>query len=281
MNDFVPKPVSPRDLFETLLRWLPKTERERIPASSPVIVAKAPSGSDPDTEAAIARLSTLPGLDLAQGLAVMGGNPAKYLALLERFANTHRDDPRQMNQSLESGARTSVRELAHTLKGVSATLGASEIAEAATGLDAMLKADPDLQADSIRAAIARIEAAFVPLNRALEELGSPPTTEPEPNPPEDQAERREHLFTTLLHLLRENDTQAIALLRNERSLLRSSLGEAFERVEQHLLGFEFEEALDLVERIQSEYSQAALTVTHIPGVGIDRTENGFTQPNLV
>ena len=31
MNDFVPKPVSPRDLFETLLRWLPnKTEAERI-----------------------------------------------------------------------------------------------------------------------------------------------------------------------------------------------------------------------------------------------------------
>ncbi|BCU06148.1 hypothetical protein [Allochromatium tepidum] len=120
----------------------------------------------------------------------------------------------------------------------------------------MLKADPDLQAEPIRVAIDRIATAFSPLNQTLAALGSPPATEATPNPPEDQAERREHLFTTLLHLLRENDTQAIALLRNERTLLRSSLGESFERIERHLLGFEFEEALELVECIQSEYAQA-------------------------
>jgi len=255
MNDFVPKPVSPRDLFETLLRWLPKTESDQIPASGPVSATQAPT--EPDTEAAIARLSTLPGLNPTQGLAVMSGNQTKYLALLERFADSHRDDTRKMSEALESGSKTSVRELAHALKGVSATLGASEIAEAATRLDAMLKADPDLQAESICTAIDRITTAFAPLTQALAALHTAPKTEtaPIPSASPDHLEQQERLIATLIARLRENDTQAIALLRSERALLQSGLGESFERVERHLLGFEFEEALELVERIQSESAQ--------------------------
>jgi HPt (histidine-containing phosphotransfer) domain-containing protein len=256
MNDFVPKPVSPRDLFETLLRWLPKTESDRIPASGPVSAPPAPTG--PDTEAAIARLSTLPGLNPAQGLAVMSDNQTKYLALLQRFADNHRDDTRKMSEALESGHKASVRELAHALKGVSATLGASEIAEAATRLDAMLKADPDLQAESVCTAIDRIKTAFAPLTQALAALHTAPKTEtaPIPSASPDHREQQERLIATLIARLRENDTQAIALLRSERSLLQSSLGESFERVERHLLGFEFEEALELVERLQSESAPA-------------------------
>jgi signal transduction histidine kinase/CheY-like chemotaxis protein len=258
MNDFVPKPVSPRDLFETLLRWLPGTASERIPASGPINPTLTPSGPDPDTKTAIVRLSALPGLNLSQGLAVMGGNQAKYLALLERFANSHRDDPHQMSEALEFGSKARVRELAHTLKGVSATLGASEIAEAATRLDAMLKADPDLQTEPIGAAIDRVATAFAPLTQALTEPSNPPKSEttPSQSSPLEPLERQERLLATLIDRLRENDTQAIALLRNERTLLQSSLGESFERIERHLLGFEFEEALELVERIQSGYAQA-------------------------
>ncbi|MCK7583003.1 MAG: ATP-binding protein [Chromatiales bacterium] len=257
MNDFVPKPVSPRDLFETLLRWLPnKTEAERIPAPSPITALPvSSSGLDSDTEAGIARLSTLPGLNPAQGLAVMGGNQAKYLALLERFVNSHCNDSGRMREALEFGSRTSVRELAHALKGVSATLGADEVAEAAGRLDAMLKADPDLQAEPILAAIDRIAMAFAPLTRALAELNDRPKAETAPTSPAsspDHPELQGRLLTTLIERLRENDTQAITLLRNERSLLQSSLGESFERIERHLLGFEFEEALELVERIRSE-----------------------------
>ena len=251
MNDFVPKPVSPRDLFETLLRWLPETGPGRIPASATVNEDRSPPpGTDPTT--AIARLSELPGLNLAQGLAVMGGNQPKYLALLERFVNSHRDDPRKMIEVLESGSRTGLRELAHALKGVSATLGAGAITEAATRLDAMLKADPDLQAEPIREAIERISIAFEPLDQVLEELDTtrPVTETPQPPPP-DNPERGEHLLVTLVRLLRENDTQAIALLRNERTWLHLILGEAFEDVERHLLGFEFEEALGIVEDIRS------------------------------
>ena len=263
MNDFVPKPVSPRDLFETLLRWLPKIEAERIPASSPVRAPAAPSGSDPDTETAIARLEALPGLNLSQGLAVMGDNRAKYLALLKRFADSHRDDPHRMREALESASKTGVRELAHALKGVSATLGVTGIAEVATRLDRLLKADPDLSAESIRAEIDRIEAAFAPLTQVLSDLSDQPSAEtvvpPPPSP--DHLERQERLLATLIERLRENDTQAIALLRHERTLLRARLGASFEQVERHLLGFEFEEALELVEH--------------------SRNENGITKQNLV
>jgi PAS domain S-box-containing protein len=254
MNDFIPKPVSPRDLFEVLLRWLPDTPTGgRALASKTVIATQEPSpDSDFATKTAIARLRDFPGLNTEQGLAVMGGNASKYLALLERFIHGHCDDPPKMITALESGAKTRVRELAHALKGVSATLGASAIAEAATRLDVMLKADPDLQAEPIREAIERISITFALLNQALEELDTTqPATETPQTPPPDHPERREHLLATLVRLLRENDTQAIALLRNERTRLHSILGESFERIEGHVLGFEFEEALEVLARLES------------------------------
>ncbi len=194
-------------------------------------------------------LTALPGMDPTQGLAALGGRPDKYLALLCRFVANHRQAPSQMADAAASGDYATIRRMAHELKGVSATLGARRLAEAAEHLDARIHAEPRLDSNRVLDLIEAIEHAFVELEVALEPLASVADEAPasEPESAFDAGEARS-LLDTLAALLRENDTRAIGLIRTEAACLRDDLGADFNLLRRLATGFEFEEALRLVER---------------------------------
>jgi two-component system sensor histidine kinase/response regulator len=84
-------------------------------------------------------LAGIPGLDLTQGLAHMAGKKPLYLAMLRRFADSHADCSRRIRQSLASGDSETAERLAHTLKSVSATLGAVDVRVRAEQLEHALR----------------------------------------------------------------------------------------------------------------------------------------------
>jgi two-component system sensor histidine kinase/response regulator len=131
MNDHIAKPISPRLLFESLLAWIPAGERE-LPESYRQAGDKTDEPELPD----------LPGIDTEAGVARMGGSVKSYLRLLEKFADNQADAIAGITQAVEQGdAEASVR-LAHTLKGVSGSIGADALQQAAAEVEAALKADP-------------------------------------------------------------------------------------------------------------------------------------------
>ncbi|MFT5501735.1 MAG: PAS domain S-box-containing protein, partial [Woeseiaceae bacterium] len=71
MDDHIAKPIIPKVLFETLLKWVPHKERE---------LPDAPDDEFADTSAA--ELPDLQGVDTDAGLARVGGNIRSYLKLL-------------------------------------------------------------------------------------------------------------------------------------------------------------------------------------------------------
>ncbi|MDO8958283.1 MAG: PhnD/SsuA/transferrin family substrate-binding protein [Rhodocyclaceae bacterium] len=118
MNDHVPKPVLPRQLYDALSRWLPRPQGAE-PPQTPVPPAAVVA------EPAIALV--LPGVDVAAGLGRVNGNLATYRRVLTLFRDHHGNDAAQMRAALAAGQRDETGRLAHALKGAAATLGAEAV----------------------------------------------------------------------------------------------------------------------------------------------------------
>ena len=123
MNDHVTKPIDVGRLYSALLQWVkPPADRDRAPART----ADAATGeTDP--------LPDLDGIDVGGGLRRVGGNRVLYTKLLRRFSDTYRDTATDIRDGMAKGDLTTVRQLAHTVKGVAGNIGADPL-QAAAGL---------------------------------------------------------------------------------------------------------------------------------------------------
>ncbi len=92
-------------------------------------------GADFDDQGQIVLLQSFDGLDVQSGLLTMNGNIRGYFNLLGQFVNNHGSDASALEALLKEGDLDALSKKAHSLKGVSATLGAFEIQKLAKKLE--------------------------------------------------------------------------------------------------------------------------------------------------
>ena len=140
MNEHIAKPIRPQILFEALLKWIPHGERE-IPETLWVEGAAQERPALPD----------LPGVDTVDGVERFGGNVKSYIKLLQKFSENQADAITVMTGALQSGDKKSAVRHAHTLKGVSGNIGATDLQGLASILETAIKDDADEQTNSLLA----------------------------------------------------------------------------------------------------------------------------------
>nr|WP_259409166.1 PAS domain S-box protein [Rubrivivax gelatinosus] len=116
MNDHVPKPVSPENLYTTLLRWLPPAGHaaEAVPPAGDTLLP--------------ARLAGVPGLELRGTLQRLGGSVVMFERLLRRFVATYGAGVPALVAAAQAGDAAGCRDAAHSLRGAVATIGGAELA---------------------------------------------------------------------------------------------------------------------------------------------------------
>ena len=163
MNDHIAKPIVPRVLFETLVKWVPHGERELpdLPDEEGMADAKE------------AKIPEIPGVDVFAGVQRIGGNIQAYRKLLIKFAENQGDAVQSLRSALAAGDNELSVRIAHTLKGVSGSIGASAIQQAAAKLEAALKEAPGTLPDELlEKAETALAAVLAPIQSLMEDGGS-------------------------------------------------------------------------------------------------------------
>ncbi|TCT22842.1 ATP-binding protein [Thiobaca trueperi] len=240
MNDHIAKPVDPKALYDVLLHWLSHTG-PAVPESvarMPVVTGLITATHDP--------LNDVPGLDIAFGLKCVGGKVDCYGRLLKRFIDDHRADIPDLRARLAADDRQEAHRLAHSLKGVAATLGATRIRHTAAALAAAILAEqPATEIEHLASLVGEAQRQLAEaLDDRLSRSRTAASFGEDPPAPDDILDRLEQL-------LAEANTQAVKLMRETAPILSRAMGERFALLHSQTTGFDFDAALHTLRLIRS------------------------------
>ena len=123
MNDFLLKPIEPKDMWTILVRWIRPRQ-----ASGNAANVEASAQSVPSAGAARLDEDGIPigiaGLDTALGLKRMMGKKPLYLSMLRRYVAGQAHLVRDIQQALATGDLATAERLAHKRMVVSGSFGA-------------------------------------------------------------------------------------------------------------------------------------------------------------
>ncbi|MEO5364685.1 MAG: Hpt domain-containing protein, partial [Magnetococcus sp. DMHC-8] len=196
----------------------------------------------------------LPGLDTQTGLRNMGGSAALYWDILAKFVHNQQGACHAMSDLLETGEWSTLERTAHTLKGISATIGAIDLRDAAQKIEQ--GAGSGMGRERLRALIQQATGELATVLATLQEAMPQPTAEPPP----DQEEEGTTDLAALTPLIRQaadylsqfnSDVEAVVEEMTER--VKNGRDRAHLRtIKQSLEAFDYETALQALRQWADE-----------------------------
>ncbi|HDP67017.1 MAG TPA: PAS domain S-box protein [Candidatus Marinimicrobia bacterium] len=235
MNDYITKPIDPKEIHEMLIKWIPAKSR---PPKSP----------EPDAATTVVKSAfpSLTGIDTDAGLRRLAGNRQLYSRILKQFATENADLVTRLDAALSKPARKEAIHLAHALKGSAGNIGASQLHQLAASLNDILKNKPD-DHDRIRTLIRQIDTEIRQIHAAIAQINLPPET-PQVESLSGQSPDSEPFqksITELYHLLAESDARAGDIFAGLKNTLRKKIpNPELGQIETAIDQYDYDEALD-------------------------------------
>ncbi|NYZ16695.1 response regulator [Azospirillum sp. RWY-5-1] len=241
MDDHIPKPIDPAELYATLARWRasgPAVATRRVDTGRPGDVAPdAPPAKAEDHFAALAGV-----FDVEAALGRTLGRATLYERLLRRFAADQAAGPDRLREALAAGDPARAEFIAHTLRGTAAQIGAVRVQAAAAVLEATLREGRTPEPDAVQAFATAMADAVAAIHR--HDGGDAPAPAAVDRGAALASLRR------LAALLRDDDPEAQALLAAEEPSVTALLGAQERRTLTAAIDrFDFETALAVVDEV--------------------------------
>jgi signal transduction histidine kinase/CheY-like chemotaxis protein len=243
MNDFVGKPIDPKVLFSTLVKWIEHAERE-VPEELLKRLAGATEGDD--------ELPDLPGFDVYAALNRVGGSIKTFRKLLARFVESEADAVERIKAAQKAGDRETAILAAHTLKGVAGNIGAIEVQSIAAEVEIELKENEKLVPDTLLLKAEKVLQFAIDV--AAKDIATPLS-----NASESTTEYTEihPLLDQLAEKIDEFDSTAS---ETGESLKSQSTGTAWEKETEELANaldsYDYDQAEELLSKIREKLNSA-------------------------
>ncbi len=236
MNDYVAKPIDPNHLFSVLVRQIPHREREAYPQEK-----------NDRNEQNVQPFPDLPGIDVTAGLIRCGGNKKLFRNLLFKFCKNYSDADDEIRKALQTENNEEAWQVAHSLKGVSGNIGASDIFFQAGNLESKIRHGDIDDLQPLLDSLAKDLKLVAESVRNLKQIGQKKS---EPQLGEKNAvtgnKAAVQVFARLSAYLKTDNIKAAGCLESVREHLGDCphIQEKFEQLEEHVGGYDFESALE-------------------------------------
>ncbi|MDR2839425.1 MAG: Hpt domain-containing protein [Azonexus sp.] len=201
--------------------------------------------------AVVEALRRLPDFDVNVGLNLLRNRYDKYLHLLAMFIEHHSGDIDRLRGQLAAGEHDDARLLAHSLKGVAGSIGATALHHDAAAFETALKeeASPATLEFLLATLVASHEALLAGLQQALPPAAPPPAAVDWP--------LLRQLLDELAVQLETDEMGAYERCNEDGGKIREALGKDGARLVEAIETFAFLEAQEALATIRRAFPQLA------------------------
>jgi len=235
-NDFLSKPIDVSKLDEMLDRWIPKKKRT---------IGNEDQGDVINNSL----LPNIPGVDTANGISMTGGTLDKYMQVLGLFCKDVEERLPLLQKAPDVDNLYAFIIHAHSLKSVSASIGAQEISDKSAAFEAAGRAgDMVFIREKLPGFVEQLTELVKNVRAALQSNKAAA-------PNSESFAAYSTLFLELSGAIKSQKISDIKHILNtiEQQAQDSKLKEVLEQISDQILMTEFDAALKIVEKVIAEY----------------------------
>ena len=253
MNDHISKPIDFSEIFNKLGKWVKLGVRDyafKNAITKEQVPGERERCDDQKSEGLeVGFPDALPGIDVKSALYRFGGNQNLLTKTLVKFCLNHASAVEKISKALTSGDRKTAIRMAHTLKGLSGTIGAKELQEVTRKLESAIKDETKELKPLVDRASANLNIVVSSITPFVESYVE------QPGGVRDTVDKSMVmlLLEDLKTLLEENDMDALEKLSQlEGSLLESDCKDEFISLKRSLEGYDDDKALQHLTQIMKK-----------------------------